>query len=230
MLVLDLSRKSTSRAWPLPASLFAPPCRGRLISCYDIACRGLGTERPSPIENPDLARSLGAVKLRRPRDHHRWAFRSRSSSRQCSLSRVRALSWRLRSPLESDRPRRESDGVPSSSRRRHPRPARSVRPPARNPPEGLADGSARAEGARRRSRGGSPTRRRIVSDVDVHLDRGPDSAGILLRAASDADLLVVGSRGHGRVATALVGSVSAVHPGSDVPGGDDPASDGDLVR
>ncbi|MGH3926382.1 MAG: universal stress protein [Pseudonocardiaceae bacterium] len=48
-----------------------------------------------------------------------------------------------------------------------------------------------------------------VRDIDIHLDRGPDAAHILLRAAADADMLVVGSGGRGRVATALVGSVSA---------------------
>jgi nucleotide-binding universal stress UspA family protein len=48
-----------------------------------------------------------------------------------------------------------------------------------------------------------------VPDVDIHMDRGPDEAGLLLHASSDADLLVVGSRGRGRVGTALLGSVSA---------------------
>jgi nucleotide-binding universal stress UspA family protein len=45
-------------------------------------------------------------------------------------------------------------------------------------------------------------------DVDVHLRQGPDSAGILLHATSDADLLVVGSRGRGRASSAVLGSVS----------------------
>lgn len=49
---------------------------------------------------------------------------------------------------------------------------------------------------------------RGAAGVDIHLGRGPDSAGILLSAAVDADVLVVGSRGHGRVASALLGSVS----------------------
>ncbi len=49
----------------------------------------------------------------------------------------------------------------------------------------------------------------IVPQVDLHMERGPDTAGILLHAAADADILVVGSRGRGRVATALLGSVSA---------------------
>ncbi len=49
----------------------------------------------------------------------------------------------------------------------------------------------------------------IVSDVDIRLARGPDAANILLDAAADADVLVVGSRGRSRVANALLGSVSA---------------------
>jgi nucleotide-binding universal stress UspA family protein len=50
---------------------------------------------------------------------------------------------------------------------------------------------------------------RDAAHVDVHLRQGPDSAGILLHAAADADILVVGSRGRGRAASAVLGSVSA---------------------
>ena len=45
--------------------------------------------------------------------------------------------------------------------------------------------------------------------VEIHLRQGPDSADILLHAAADADVLVVGSRGRGRAASAVLGSVSA---------------------
>jgi nucleotide-binding universal stress UspA family protein len=48
-----------------------------------------------------------------------------------------------------------------------------------------------------------------VPDVDLRLPQGPDAAGILLHAARDADVLVVGSRGRGRASSALLGSVSA---------------------
>lgn len=48
-----------------------------------------------------------------------------------------------------------------------------------------------------------------VPHVEVHLRQGPDSADILLHAAADADVLVVGSRGRGRAASAVLGSVSA---------------------
>lgn len=46
-------------------------------------------------------------------------------------------------------------------------------------------------------------------DLELQLGRGPDAAGILLGAAERADLLVLGSRGRGRVATALLGSVTS---------------------
>jgi nucleotide-binding universal stress UspA family protein len=48
-----------------------------------------------------------------------------------------------------------------------------------------------------------------VPHVELHLRQGPDSADILLHAAADADVLVVGSRGRGRAASAVLGSVSA---------------------
>ena len=48
-----------------------------------------------------------------------------------------------------------------------------------------------------------------VPDVDLRLGQGPDSADILLHAATDADILVVGSRGRGRATSALLGSVTA---------------------
>jgi nucleotide-binding universal stress UspA family protein len=46
-------------------------------------------------------------------------------------------------------------------------------------------------------------------DVELDLRQGPDAAGLLLHAAADADLLVVGSRGRGRTMSAVLGSVSA---------------------
>jgi len=49
----------------------------------------------------------------------------------------------------------------------------------------------------------------VVPEVDIHLSQGPDSAGILLHAATDADILVVGSHGRGRATSALLGSVTA---------------------
>lgn len=48
-----------------------------------------------------------------------------------------------------------------------------------------------------------------VPDVDIRLDQGPDAAGILLHAAADADILVVGSRGRGAATSLLLGSVSS---------------------
>ncbi len=50
---------------------------------------------------------------------------------------------------------------------------------------------------------------RDAPHAEIHLRQGPDSAGILLHAAADADVLVVGSRGRGRAASAVLGSVSA---------------------
>jgi nucleotide-binding universal stress UspA family protein len=48
-----------------------------------------------------------------------------------------------------------------------------------------------------------------VPDVEIHVDQGPDAAGLVLHAATDADVLVVGSRGRGRTTSALLGSVSS---------------------
>lgn len=48
-----------------------------------------------------------------------------------------------------------------------------------------------------------------AAGVDVHVGQGPDAADILLHAARDADVLVVGSRGRGRARSAVLGSVSA---------------------
>jgi nucleotide-binding universal stress UspA family protein len=48
----------------------------------------------------------------------------------------------------------------------------------------------------------------LVSDVELHLDHDPEPARPVLRAAEGADMLVLGSRGRGRVASAVLGSVS----------------------
>jgi len=48
-----------------------------------------------------------------------------------------------------------------------------------------------------------------VAHVDLRLDQGPDAADILLHAAADADVIVVGSRGRGQARSAVLGSVSA---------------------
>jgi nucleotide-binding universal stress UspA family protein len=45
-------------------------------------------------------------------------------------------------------------------------------------------------------------------DPELRVVRGPAAAEILLHAARDAELLVLGSRGRGRVADALLGSVT----------------------
>lgn len=62
-------------------------------------------------------------------------------------------------------------------------------------------------------------RRRLAADAaavlgrsleaELRIARGPDEAGLILKAAADADLLVLGSRGRGRAAAALLGSVAA---------------------
>jgi len=46
-------------------------------------------------------------------------------------------------------------------------------------------------------------------DVQLRLVQGPDAPGIVLAESAEADLLVMGSRGRGRAATALLGSTSA---------------------
>jgi nucleotide-binding universal stress UspA family protein len=45
--------------------------------------------------------------------------------------------------------------------------------------------------------------------VQLRLVQGPDAPGIVLAESAEADLLVMGSRGRGRAATALLGSTSA---------------------
>jgi len=52
----------------------------------------------------------------------------------------------------------------------------------------------------------------LVPDTVSTVDSGPqhgDPAEVLLSASVDADMLFLGSRGRGRVHTALIGSVSA---------------------
>jgi nucleotide-binding universal stress UspA family protein len=46
-------------------------------------------------------------------------------------------------------------------------------------------------------------------DVQLRLLQGPDASGFVLAESAEADLLVMGSRGRGRAATALLGSTSA---------------------
>jgi nucleotide-binding universal stress UspA family protein len=46
-------------------------------------------------------------------------------------------------------------------------------------------------------------------DVQLRLVQGPDAADFVLAESAEADLLVMGSRGRGRAATALLGSTSA---------------------
>ncbi len=66
-----------------------------------------------------------------------------------------------------------------------------------------ADTRAMAEDAVRRTAGDQPSVPVDISVVEGH------PAATLLQAAQDADLLVVGSRGHGAFAGMLLGSVSS---------------------
>ena len=72
---------------------------------------------------------------------------------------------------------------------------------------------------------------RDAAHVDIHLCQGPDSAGILLHAAAGADILVVGSRGRGRAASAVLGfRERAVRARIAGPGARDPAPHGAVRR
>ncbi|MFC0037174.1 universal stress protein [Actinomadura rayongensis] len=81
--------------------------------------------------------------------------------------------------------------------------------------------------------GGAARARALHPDVHAELGRGP-AAQILLRAAAGADLLVVGSRGHGGFAGLLLGAVPAQVAGHAscpvvVVRADSPAGDGTVV-
>jgi nucleotide-binding universal stress UspA family protein len=68
------------------------------------------------------------------------------------------------------------------------------------------------EGVARRRLSADLTRllgRDAAEHVTIRLRQGPDSAGILLHEAVDADVLVVGSHGRGRAWSAVLGSVSS---------------------